>query len=620
MLHSRTSTAFATYLSCLIAVLCMSGCASGPAVQADTAAEPPPGFLADIPAEPYWAVASLEPVPEEMVDSGLAAAHGWASASANGFDEASADDDSVLARLRNRMTAAELEDEFGIARSPHVAFYGVSAVPFLRVELADAATFRAALESLEEETGVEVAEETHAEKTYRRYRTLFGPNKSREVLVYVDEDEVVVTVPRGEQLEVLIPYLVGERELESTMADAGTLQELQASYDLSPYLVGLWDSAKVVDLIAQRSDATGLQAEVEQAYQPNIQRDERWEREVAELTTLTTAFPRVVGGVETFDAETFEVSVGTEAAPDIIAALNETRSGFVGWQTATYREATFSVGLGLDIGRFLDLSTHEATRPIMGPFESWDMRDWNAIVGTLKRAAATAPMGVRQLNGVAAIVRLDEIDLSAFSRPKPTSPLVLEGLLGAGHAAPASLLAAVRQFAPQLLPEQIGDEPMRLDALARTSPFLIDPYLHATESHLAITTGGRLDDEVETVFEADATGAPLAQARLDFGQPARTLNRAIADKLEAIAENRDAYPGVSDAMLEEARAGLARLDDQAPGEDEPSSLMMTVDTRGDALFATYRYEGPSLTQAIDLQQSSDSIQTLFEVTSTPPKK
>lgn len=521
--------------------------------------------------------------------------------------------------LAKGISPAQLEERYGIARSPHVAAYIVGFVPVVRVELADPSTFRAALDQFHKETGVEPESRTHADVDYLRYAPPTFGNDLRMTLLRVTDDEVIIAFPREESAPTLVPYFTGEQKPERSLADAGTLRELRDKYGFESFAIGVWDFQRHFGNLTRRDVPGGLVGElVEASEESDYLLGESSECLDGRMATAEQ-MGRLVMGFRQFDQRTFDFAVGVEPGEELLSAIRETRSSIPGGTSETYNESAFALGLGVQMSEFLALPRDPAVEKLGGGDCDILLR-WTNELEDAKRLSVSTPQAILSITGLTVLVDSLEIDLNAFSGPgAPSSPVLIDALAAIRTPNPSTLLAAARPLLPQLPspPPSAGSEPLRLESFEQASPLIDELYLSVLDNAVGVTAGQGTGATFEALMADEAADTPLADVWLNSGPPLRALDTALRERLETVEKNADQRPDLTAEDFERARQTIDKLAEQLPSEDNPMTLKLSLILEQDAILASYRYRGKSMVELAQIESMDEDIEHLMKVISPP---
>lgn len=210
-----------------------------------------PSLLAHVPEDTPFVVASLEPLPDDVMRR---YARLW-NAAAAGVQKAIDDvnprtlDPETLALLREidgRLTREGLR-QLGFQPDGRFVLYGIGLAPVLRLPLSDPAEVAALLSRIDEADrdpwprvrsgGVELASLREDDATI--------------VWGVVDRELVIAAYPTALEREIL-PLVTGTRLPTRSLHDAGWVEQMRRSQGLLPYGLGRIDLAEIVDAWAGR--------------------------------------------------------------------------------------------------------------------------------------------------------------------------------------------------------------------------------------------------------------------------------------------------------------------------------------------------------------------------------
>ena len=619
-------------------VACSTG---GKQTKAEPATEKPevPAYFEQIPSESYFVFAGVEPFPEDMVASLLTAgtalsetAQTYGESAEERVDRLERGEEleypdrptAVLRGMADGLTPATLEEDYGIARSPHVAAYAVGNVFVARVELSDPVKFREGLAEIDDRFEFEPIRESHAQIDYLRYDDALDSGGKRQLLLRVTPDEVIAAAPLKSQMDTFVPYFVGEREVAQSLADAGTLREMRDEYGFRSFALGYFDLEELFAIGSGQRVPDGLGGELINASDFVTDYEEHMSAEEAracreESLRLGAFYGRVVMGFHAFDDRTFDFAVGMESNPDVRDEIPNIRKPIPGWETDVYQTSAVALGLGLDAESVVGLARSPATVPFRGPFECPWLQSLGSDASRLERMTASIPKGLLTIEGVQVLVGGLDIDLSAFEQGGVESPLVLRSMVVLSSSQPKTLLAMAAQMMPQLqapMP-QPEDDPRPLPWLDQMHPVLASSQLHVTEQAVGVTVGDGTSTAVGPVMSGSPGQTPIAVVRLNARPLMKDLMDATRERLELVQKRAEESGEPRADEFEAAWQAVEALEARIPSRDDPVSISLSVETLEGTPFLRYRYTGPPLSRAKEVEDMSEQIDVLFELISPP---
>ncbi|MGM0555731.1 MAG: hypothetical protein ACQEVA_05045 [Myxococcota bacterium] len=616
----------------------LAGCASTSSATKDSEeskAPASPAYFDEIPADSTFFFAGDEPLPEALVASmlgavgnlqgffgefGMTAEQRYEEEQGMVEPEDSADEpESEFRDLAKGISPEQLEERYGIARSPHVAAYLVGFVPIVRVELADRSAFRAALDQFHKETGLEPEPRTHDGADYLHYGSPTFGSDVRVSLLRMTDEEVIVAFPREETVPTFVPYFTGERKPAESLADAGTLRQLRDKYGFGSFALGMWDFRRHMGNLTGRDVPGGLVGELVEVSGEN----DRLPTESAECLdgdmAMAEQMGRLVMGFRQFDERTFDYAIGLEPDEQLLSAIRETRSSIPGRASEPYHESALALGLGVKMAEFLALPRNPAVEKLGGG-DCDVVMEWTDELENAKRISVSTPQAILSITGMTVLIDSLEVDLNAFSGPgAPSSPVLIDALAAIRTPNPSTLLAAARPLLPQLptpLPSA-GSEPLRLESFEQRSPIIDELYLAVLENAVGLTAGKGTGARFETLMAHETPDTPLADVWVNPGPPLRALDAALRERLATVQKNADQRPDLTAEDFERARKTVDKLAEQLPSEGNPMTLRISLLLEQDAVFASYRYRGKSMVEFAQIESIDEDIDHLMTVISPP---
>ncbi len=151
---------------------------------------------------------------------------------------------ALFEEIRNRSTPEQWQ-EIGLGPKARAAIYGVDLLPVLRLELADADAFRAALARVEKNAGTSLATARIGDQEVRT----FG-NASVTGLLAIEGRHLVVALVAGDADEALKRRVLGLDKPAHSMAESGAFAEFDKARGYLPYGSGWIDTRRIIALTA----------------------------------------------------------------------------------------------------------------------------------------------------------------------------------------------------------------------------------------------------------------------------------------------------------------------------------------------------------------------------------
>ncbi|HET6612596.1 MAG TPA: hypothetical protein VFG83_11420, partial [Kofleriaceae bacterium] len=335
----------------LAALVACGGTAKPPAASTASAPHPSlpsPAFLDLIPADTAYAYMVIDPVDHGGVKSYLRR-HEIAAALAGMKDYFSQhrSDMSTQPLVARLLLAAMSEADgdlasLGIDPSPRLAIWGMGLLPVARFELADGAKFRAFAERVFQRAGVHPTEETFQGTRY------WLIEDSVDVVVAVIGDEVALSVFPPASKTAILPYVLGEKRPQRSLADVHALAEIQTAAGFEhPNLLGFINFVRAAEAFTtkDRGIHNGVWPGAQLFHDPACAR---------EVPALFETMPRLIFGWEHHDADHISARIVLETRPDITERLARMVAAVPGLSTKATEGTAAAMGIGVDVGEVLD--------------------------------------------------------------------------------------------------------------------------------------------------------------------------------------------------------------------------------------------------------------------------
>jgi len=543
MFKSISTRVFAVFA---ISTLMVAGCGKDEETVADDT------LLKYVPADTPYVFASLEPLPDDIMDelepmidrvlvsyrSVLEEVIVAKEAELIEEQRTSEDTQKVKAFVEGLSTLLSVEGmrEAGIARDSLMAFYGNGLLPVMRIELSDGALFEAAIARLEQQGGDQMLVADFEGQSYR----YFDAEELRILIAVVEDQAVFAMVPAafddaqtGRALGLTLP--------DSSITDSTVLQDIISKYDYTNHVVGFVDVAAIAERFV--GEPSGLDVdlmallEVDDTELSNVCKEE--------IRDVAGVVPRMVAGYTGISAKRFDSSVvfelrddiatGLQALPAVVPGLGGDHGGLM------------SFGMSLDVKEARSFMEARLDAMEADPFECEHFADLQGGVAQARESLnQPLPPMVYDFKGFVAII--DEIEgLDVASQTPPTS---VDGsfLLAMDNA--QGLVAMGAMFSPELaaLNLQPGGDPVALD-LPQLQAMGISAFAALTDSAVAVSVGEESESEVQGMLNAEgSTPAPFVSFSIDAARYYSFMGEAIG-----------AGEAVEDSPTPEMKAALQNM-------------------------------------------------------------
>lgn len=415
--------------------------------------------LAYVPHDTPYVFANLEPTPDDVTEAWWAlfepvrAAFAETLAKArkevaNADDEAARRTLAVMDLFEDKLSLEGWE-RIGFSRRSLVAFYGVGALPVLRIELADPAALRGFIAQVEAAVGEALPVARLGELEYWRMQP--DEDKPFAVVMAIVDDHLVLTIDPGAEIAALADMLGTQRPARS-LAETGELEQVNRSHRFGPHGTFLFDVVRLAEsLVGREGGETWLTRKAAADGDPISAACQR------EFGQLAAIMPRMVAGYGRMDARGMESRMVVHLRPDLAAGLQPVAApvpGLGGLEEGV--QAEFGYGLRLDkLGEFLQ---KQAAAVAASPWTCDKLASLNESSGQLGGQVAGLYMAGGLMTGIRVLVT--ELDWEGLAMPTR-----VEGALIVASPNPASLVGMAGGFLPaasrlQLTP---GAPPQRLD-------------------------------------------------------------------------------------------------------------------------------------------------------------
>ncbi|MBS0566967.1 MAG: hypothetical protein JSS59_06055 [Proteobacteria bacterium] len=495
--------------------------------------KPQPGAgqpLAYAPADTPYAWANLEPQPQSMIDWSQRQLHALMPLVIDMYDDLLKQQkalgaretkilSAVLDELRGRDTLDKLR-ELGFKPDARVAIYGVGLIPVLRLELGDAAAFRAMIARVEGKVGEKIPTGKTGEQEYWQ----FG-DKDVRVAVAVQGSHLVATLWPADANDTVKQLLLGITRPGKNLLDAGTLQAIAKKYNYSPYGEGYLDFAALV----QRLSTTPTDADLEIAKALKLPDGIAKDSPVCieEAKAIAQKFPRIVAGAESYAPPQLRVAMQFETEPALAQALMAALAPAPG--TGAAAEGLFDISLATPLLKLKEFWLKQADAVAAKPFACPEFADLNETFARSKeKVGVTIPPPFSDLTGLR--VTLDKLEPRNDSKVPDVAARLLIGTNN-----PLAAVGMAQMAVPQLkdLTITIDGKPVALPAsLLPASAQLPPMWLAMTDKAIALAAGQGSEATLGAYFAAPPSTTPVF-LRVHFTGALYGLLGKYADLMQA---------------------------------------------------------------------------------------
>lgn len=465
-------------------------------------------LLSYVPADSPYVLASLEPLPDDVMDkleptidrvlraydAVLQEVVVMATAKADG--EAGADDEEaqkITAVVRELSALMSLDGlrSIGFERESRVVVYGNGLLPVLRLEVSDGALFEAALARIEASAGEKMALATIAGKSVR-----YADAEGFKLLIAILDKQVVLSMAPIAFGEAQLASLLGFTAPAANIATAGVLQKLSDKYAFNDYFAGYVDIERIVKTVT--GDATGLDVDL-MAMQGDAQQLSDDCR--AEIHAMAGIAPRVVMGYKDISTTRFSSQAIVELREDIAAGLQTWPAAVPG--LGVDRGGLLSFGMSMDLKAVRSFIETRLDAVEKAPFKCEHFAQLQGGVAQMRAGLQQpVPPMVYDFRGFVAVIQ----DIEGLNMATQTPPTSVEGqFLLAMNNAPA-LVALGTLMSPDLagLNLQADGKPVLLD-LPQAQMLGQEMYIAMNDTALALSVGDGAQAQLGEMLSAKAT-------------------------------------------------------------------------------------------------------------------
>jgi hypothetical protein len=389
--------------------------------------KPPAGDspLAYVPADTPYVYANLQAVPAATVEQlSRPMQDYWPTL----FDlyESILNDAKTIDEPSRKISTALLEEikthntwdklrQIGLKPDARVAFYGVGLVPVLRMELGDAAAFKAEVARVEQNAGTKLPLARTGDQEYWQ-----PGNDTLAAAIAIQGNHLVITLFPPKSSDALKQALLGVKRPAQSIAEAGTLQALAAQYSYSPYGEGFVDFVRLVDILSK--PLAGSDAEFAQTLGlPALASDAACR---AEYLEIAHKFPRVVFGAEEMSGQRMRIATQLEIDTRIAQQFASAIGAAPGTGAPSQGAIDFSVAL--PVLRLKDFWIAQADAVAAKPYACATLHSLNdGFAASKAKVDVTVPPPLSDLTGLRASVSKFEPAQGSSKIPDVAGKLLL---------------------------------------------------------------------------------------------------------------------------------------------------------------------------------------------------
>jgi predicted small lipoprotein YifL len=405
---------------------------------------------------------------------------------------------ALIAEMKPRDTPAKWA-EVGLGPKSRAAFYGIGLVPVMRVELGDPAAFRAMVARVETRSG----------------STLGTLDVDGQEVWTIDIDEVrgliaiegthlVASVLPVNAEPALLRSVLGLDRPQTSVADNGTLADLEKAEGYQPYGSGWVDLRRIVALVDKDPGYRAFAALASEA-PPAL--DDTCRRE---LDGLFAQMPRAVFGYTRMETARMDVAMRLDLAAPIAQALQALSTPPPGSNAPA--GALYDIALSLPVLKIKDFLLARIEPVVASPYQCAAFAEWNAKAVEMKaQLSQFVPPPMSDLTGLR--LTLDRFDWPADGNPDLAARLLV------ASSNPAAIVGMAQLAVPALAQLQIPTDGSAVTlpdgVIPNASGFLPSVRVAMNDKALALASGdGDLSGYLKAaaandgqLFRASFTGA-----------------------------------------------------------------------------------------------------------------
>jgi hypothetical protein len=517
-----------------------------------------------IPADTPYVLASVEPLPDELMDKiepkidqvlqayqSILRAVVTAKQREMPEDERGNDASKRIAAIVDELTTLlSLEGlrSAGITREASGAIYGNGLLPVLRLELTDGALLDSAIARLEEKAGQKLPVAAIEGGGYR-----FVELDEFRLVIAIIADQAVVTMVPGSFDADQIADAIGLTPPETSIADTGALARIADEYSFTPHYIGFIDVPAIASTFIDPQ--TGTNAALLAMGQPETANLSDVCKQ--EIRSIASVVPRIVTGYTQVNDERLDSAFVVELREDIASGMALLPAPVPG--LGDDQGGLMSFGLSLDMKGAREFVEKRVEALEAEPFKCEQLAGiQQGIAGMRQGLNQPIPPIFYDFKGFLAVIdKLEGLDLES-----QTPPEAVEGrfLLAIDNA--QALVALGAMFSPELaeLNLQSDGVPVALD-LPQTQGMGISAFAAMTDNAIAIATGEGADAGLKAMLKAEtADPSPFLSFSMDAARYYEFLGEAVAVADDGEAE--EATPPELKAAVQEIMTAVSSLYDR----------------------------------------------------------
>ncbi len=352
-----------------------------------------------IPADTPYVFAALTSIPDNLVqkfaatlETQLAQAHAqllpilaaspspWAKAASTLLDEVRAQKPS------------KWWQSVGFAPGGRFILYGLSLWPVLRLEVANAATVQKTVQRYLDLALLPVQPTRQGEWT-----TWQLTSEGVSVVIGVSAREAVISAMPAQLVPTAMPWLLGTKKPERTLANVQTIPQLMGQHSFLPYFIGVFDLKQTIAILSGRS--AGPTAELSAAL--DLPQLAGCAADVDRLSALT---PRLAFGYTRLDDKEFSGGLVVEMPPNVATSLNRLVTTAPGIAWPVPGNPLFAMAAAIDVSNAIALLGELGKEVQLRPFTCGALAELNDVAKWSDLASSPLPPVVTGLRGLSIVV------------------------------------------------------------------------------------------------------------------------------------------------------------------------------------------------------------------------
>ena len=385
----------------------------------------------------------------------LERASGNGVVSENGAQAAAETADNFADLIDTLMGGSE---KTGIKDQGRSAFYEINGVPVLRIELANAETFKNFVAKVEKTTHSTFAIKTIGKQSYWSI-PLPSSKVYAELVLAVQGPHAVFTfyVPAA---DTPMQTLLGVEKPKQSILDNKEWQTANKDYGLQAYGTLLVRPEKVVERLLGTPETDSWIAQLSHHSKTDFYLNSNCRREIA---SMAAKVPRIVAGYTKVSASQFDWKATIALEPQLASALTQVPVAVPGVGSAPTQE--LELGFGIDFQKLAAVIRTQTQAITAAPYECAQLESLNAGAKDAPKILSGLYMTAPFLNGAHFSGQLPKLDWETLSANKDIGNLALDASLWVSSPDPRGVLGMVQGWLPEIrkLQLEVGEAPKRID-------------------------------------------------------------------------------------------------------------------------------------------------------------